>query len=215
MENVLVFDFDGTIVDSKDIGINIYNEIAEEYNFKKIDNSVVSNLSALSIAQKCKVLGIPISKIPFLAYKINEKFKNHILNVKVFDKMKDVLYSLDKSGYSLNIISSNTENTIKAVLQNNDLDIFKNIYSSKNIFGKHTVINSFIKKHKLNKKDILYVGDELRDIEACKKSKIKIISVTWGFDSHDLLLSGNPDFIAKTPADIIEIVSAYFFNSKY
>ena len=65
MENVLVFDFDGTIVDSKDIGINIYNEIAEEYNFKKIDNSVVSNLSALSIAQKCKVLGIPVSKIPF------------------------------------------------------------------------------------------------------------------------------------------------------
>lgn len=98
-----------------------------------------------------------------------------------------------------------TENTIKEVLQNNDLDIF----------GKHTVINSFIKKHNLNKKDVLYIGDELRDIEACKKSKIKIISVTWGFDSCDLLLSGNPDFVAKTPTDIIEIASGYFSIPKF
>ncbi|HHV29437.1 HAD-IA family hydrolase [Acetivibrio mesophilus] len=206
MVNTLIFDFDGTIVDSVGIGIEIYNEIAEEYNFKKLNPSDLIELGKLPIAKKCNVLGITLAQIPLLAHKVNEKFKDNISKIKVFDKMKEVLHTLDKEKYSLHIISSNTESTIKEVLQRNDLDIFKSIYSSKNIFGKHHVINSFIKKNSLDKDDILYIGDELRDIEACKKAKVKIISVTWGFESPDLLLTGNPDFLAKDPTDIIRII---------
>ncbi len=146
MVNTLIFDFDGTIVDSVGIGIEIYNEIAEEYNFKKLNPSDLIELGKLPIAKKCNVLGITLAQIPLLAHKVNEKFKDNISKIKVFDKMKEVLHTLDKEKYSLHIISSNTESTIKEVLQRNDLDIFKSIYSSKNIFGKHHVINSFIKK---------------------------------------------------------------------
>ncbi|HOM01696.1 MAG TPA: HAD hydrolase-like protein [Acetivibrio sp.] len=206
MVNTLIFDFDGTIVDSLGIGIDAYNEIAEECKFKKLNPSDLTELGRLPIVKKCNVLGISLAQIPLLVHKLNEKIKDNIHKIKVFDKMKEVLYALEKEKYSLHIISSNTESTIKQVLQLNDLDMFESIYPAKNIFGKHYVINDFIKKSGLDKDDIIYIGDELRDIEACKKSKVKIISVTWGFESADLLLTGNPDFLAKDPEDIIRVL---------
>jgi phosphoglycolate phosphatase len=52
----------------------------------------------------------------------------------------------------------------------------------------------------------LYVGDEVRDIQACKKSFVKIIAVTWGFDIPDVLKSHNPDFLVSTPKEILDII---------
>ena len=49
---------------------------------------------------------------------------------------------------------------------------------------------------------MIYVGDELRDIESCKKLGVPIVAVTWGYDSPQLLLSGNPDHIANTPGEL-------------
>jgi len=45
----------------------------------------------------------------FIGTQANEKFKDNVSRVKVFDKMKEVLYTLEKEKYSLHIISSNTE----------------------------------------------------------------------------------------------------------
>jgi phosphoglycolate phosphatase len=59
----------------------------------------------------------------------------------------------------------------------------------------------------MQKNDVVYIGDEYRDILACKKSKIKIISVTWGFDSRDLLVSGNPDFIVDSPVELLNVIA--------
>ena len=48
----------------------------------------------------------------------------------------------------------------------------------------------------------MYVGDEVRDIEACRKVGVKIITVTWGWESPDAILKATPDFIAQTLKDI-------------
>ena len=42
---------------------------------------------------------------------------------------------------------------------------------------------------------------------ACKKCKISIIAVTWGFDSKELLESKNPDYLADTPEKLLEIIT--------
>jgi phosphoglycolate phosphatase len=54
--------------------------------------------------------------------------------------------------------------------------------------------------------ELLYVGDELRDIEACKKAGVRIVAVAWGYDPLPLLVSGNPDGIAKTPEELLRFV---------
>ena len=46
--------------------------------------------------------------------------------------------------------------------------------------------------------ETLYIGDEVRDIDACRKTGIRIISVTWGFNSKEALCRKNPDFLVDS-----------------
>jgi phosphoglycolate phosphatase len=60
----------------------------------------------------------------------------------------------------------------------------------------------------MRSKDVLYIGDELRDFQACKKLDVPIIAVTWGYDSISLLSNASPDFLVREPRDIIAFVKA-------
>ena len=61
-------------------------------------------------------------------------------------------------------------------------------------------------KHQL-KSDFIYVGDELRDIEACRKNNIPIVSVSWGFNSAESLQKHNPGLVAKSAEDVVRLCS--------
>ncbi len=205
MKKTIMFDFDGTLADSKDVAFKIYNELAEEHNYKKIKKSEIPEISRASIIEKCKMLNVPKFKLAFLFYEATKRFKEHILNINLFDGIKEVVDILNNEDFNLAVVSSNSEDAIKEILQRNDVHVFTNIFSSKNLFGKHKTINNYIKKNNLKREDIIYVGDELRDIDSCKKSGVKIISVSWGFDSPELLMNNKPDYLVNTPREIVDI----------
>ncbi len=205
MKKTIMFDFDGTLADSKDVAFKIYNELAEEHNYKKIKKSEIPEISRASIVEKCKMLNVPKFKLAFLFYEATKRFKEHILNINLFDGIKEVVDILNNEDFNLVVVSSNSEDAIKEILHRNDVHVFTNIFSSKNLFGKHKTINNYIKKNNLKREDIIYVGDELRDIDSCKKSGVKIISVSWGFDSPELLMNNKPDYLVNTPREIVDI----------
>jgi phosphoglycolate phosphatase len=104
------------------------------------------------------------------------------------------------------LLTSNARENVQEFLQNHDLDYFDWVESSKGLFTKQHTITHQIKKHKLHEHDVIYIGDETRDIFASHKCRIKIISVTWGLHTQNLLESYNPDFMADTPLQILSIV---------
>jgi phosphoglycolate phosphatase len=63
-----------------------------------------------------------------------------------------------------------------------------------------------LKKEKLEKEEVIYVADELRDVLACKKAGIKMIGVSWGLHRQRLLKENRVDFIVKKPEEIMKIV---------
>ncbi len=209
MKKTIIFGFDGTIVDSRDIVIELYNTLADKKNFKKINQLNVEFLSGLPLLERCKALNIPTPKIPYIAFYIKKHYEKILCSLNIQVGIIDVLNKLKENGFEICIISSNFKETIKEYLEINNINIFNAIYSSKNIFGKHHVINRFLKKYNLDRKDVLYVGGEVRDIISCKKIGVKIASVLWGWDSCELLSKEKPDFIANNPAELIDI--AYQF----
>jgi phosphoglycolate phosphatase len=57
------------------------------------------------------------------------------------------------------------------------------------------------------KSDFIYVGDEYRDIEAAKAANVKIISVTWGFNSREVLENANSGYIAEDTEEILKLLA--------
>jgi phosphoglycolate phosphatase-like HAD superfamily hydrolase len=50
------------------------------------------------------------------------------------------------------------------------------------------------------------VGDSLSDIRAAKEAAATSIAVTWGHQSLEHLLSGDPDYIVNIPSELIGII---------
>jgi phosphoglycolate phosphatase len=201
MIKYIVFDFDGTIADTfeviKNIAINEYGEYAVDFDFESIKNEDTKGL--------LKKLNIPLWKLPEMSLKITSKLRNN-KDIKLFPGIIDLLTNLKKN-YKLGILSSNSRENIIATLKEHKIDnLFEFVYSGSSIFGKHLVLKEMCSKQQINPHEVIYVGDEERDIIASKKARIKNIAVTWGFNSKEKLSKEKPDYIVDSPMQIIEIV---------
>ena len=117
-----------------------------------------------------------------------------------------MLKKLDQAGYKIAIISSNSEDNIKEFLKAEGIDCIEDVFSSTSLFGKDKVINKFLNKHQVDASEVIYVGDEERDIISCKKIGVDVIWVSWGFDLLEVARKHEPDYIVNQPSEILEIV---------
>ena len=74
------------------------------------------------------------------------------------------------------------------------------------MFGKAPMLRQLMHEHHLETKNCLYVGDELRDVEAAQSLELRVIAVTWGFAKQADLADLRPTAMANKPADIITLI---------
>lgn len=201
----LVFDFDGTLVNSKSVLIDLYNQMALKQGYALMTPENLNHLRNLSIPQRCKYLNVPLYKIPFIAGKLIKQYREKIAEIEFQPGIADLFEDLKDKGISYSIISTNAQKTIEAFFSLKGLSGAQEILCSQSIFGKDTLIRQFLKKTGLSASQILYVGDELRDIEACKKCGVPIAWVSWGYDSAEAVKKALPDYIINSPDELLTL----------
>ena len=107
----------------------------------------------------------------------------------------------------LAIISSNRIENIDKFIKHNDLDIFDFVHGKTDLFGKAGYLGKFLDDFDLDSSEVIYVGDEIRDVEACKKAGIKIIGVSWGLHTVEALKKAGVDYIVKKPSEVFKIIT--------
>lgn len=70
------------------------------------------------------------------------------------------------------------------------------------LFGKKHKLKQILSATKTKPCNAIYIGDEVRDIEAGKSVKMKTGCVSWGYNTVECLKSYKPDFIFSTVEDI-------------
>ncbi|MGF1490232.1 MAG: HAD-IA family hydrolase [Prochloraceae cyanobacterium] len=204
---VIIFDFDGTIADTYDTLFDICNRLSGEFGYKPLDRAKISQLRELSSREIIKQAEISLFKVPILLKRVKEELNQEIANVKPITGIEPILLALKEKGYNLGIITSNIETNVLAFLKkHNYQELFNFIYSGTTIFGKHKVIDRCLDRRNLNRDRVIYIGDETRDIKAAKRSKIKIISVGWGFNCPSVLAQYQPDFLIEHPRELIKAI---------
>jgi phosphoglycolate phosphatase len=207
MQKVILFDFDGTIADSFQVMIKIINTLSEKYKFQQIEEADIEKLRGETISNLFKILHVPFIKLPLLARDTKAMQKKEISNIKPIDGIKESLAELEKAGYALGILTSNGRENVLEFLQKNNLDVFTYFSFDSSLFGKDKVLNKFMKQHNLSKDQVIYVGDEIRDIEASFRAGVSMIAVAWGFNSKEGLLKYRPDYIIDKPGELIRVLN--------
>lgn len=193
MNSFILFDFDGTIADTISAGLEIINSHAEKYGYKKLDGDINTHFSALQLV---KMAEVKLWKLPYLIYQLKKKLSEKSDELKVLPEAPELIKKLSNEGYELGILTSNSLKTVKAFLKKYELDsFFSFLRTDVSLFGKKKAL---AKAKKVINKKIVYIGDELRDIEACRKNDIPIVSIPWGLNSYESLEEHNPGLVAKT-----------------
>lgn len=202
----LLFDFDWTIGNSFDILIDCVKELSKKYwyqvgwSFEEIREKSLKKI----LKEECKLKRY---SLPFYIRDIKNLLKTKSLEIPLYPKIKEALEELSKK-HSLHIISSNKKEIIEEILKKNQISCFQNIYSDASLFGKHKSIKRFLKKFGIKKENIIYIWDEIRDIEACKKIGVSIIAVTRGFNNKQILEKYNPEYIINSPEELLTIIKS-------
>jgi len=202
----LLFDFDGTLVDSYHCVLAKTRLLACEHYFRNLSDDDIEALRDLSSGEIIKFLKIPLYKIPKLIREMRKHLHNEMQHLTPFPTMYSVVERLYNNNCSLGILTSNSVDNVAKWLDINDMSrFFDFIHTESNYFSKKYLLKKTLSSYKIDKSQAYYIGDETRDIEAAKKNKVKSIAVTWGYNSEKALLKSQPSFIAKVPNDLVTL----------
>lgn len=183
----IIFDFDGTLVDSlSGIEISVREAIKNVFPNKKI-----SNLRSLIGPPVEEVFASLLGEVePILLARLVDEFRNHYDSMGFkktvpFNQVEDTLKLLKENGVNSLIATNKPIKATIAILEWLALDqLFIDVISrdSEPFFNSKTEITAFLlEKHDLNHKNTLYVGDSIDDALAAQALGLKFLYAQYGY----------------------------------
>ena len=205
----LVFDFDGTIADTLGETRLIFNRLAPEYGIREVAEHELGHLRHLSLSGLLDHLEIPKRRVPALIARGTGMMRGNITRLKVIEGMSEMLVELRRHVRSFGILTSNSTANVDLFLRTHGLrDQFDFISSTSKLTGKAKHLKAILKTFSLRPGELLYIGDELRDVKAAQKAGIPIAAVTWGFNSRESLAASKPEYLFDQPVDFLRLLSS-------
>jgi phosphoglycolate phosphatase-like HAD superfamily hydrolase len=206
-QKYLVFDFDGTIADSLIVGVGLFNDLAESKGIKPLEFNDIDELRNQPLKSHLKTAKVPFWKLPFLLREFQKEIYKHMDDIPPFNGIEGILSQLHMSGYRIGLLTSNSEENVEVFMEKHSMGhLFDFMYFGASLWGKNRTIKKMIKEQKIQKEDILYIGDETRDIKGAQKAGVKVAAVSWGFSSHEFLSPYNPDYLFDKPSDLLSLI---------
>lgn len=202
MKKVIIFDFDGTILNTEPfIGRLIYETYLKFTGKKLTLEDILRNYGPSEDGMLINLNdGNYDSNEAFEYYlkmykKMHEEFFTHI------DKdLKNIFEYLKSNDIDTYIITGRSKESLDISLDILDIrKYFKGYYTgSKKGINKPTSIRNLMNDHNYNNKDLLYIGDTVNDIYSMKEVDVKIISIAlYNLQNYDKLNELNPGNVVK------------------
>ena len=204
---LIIFDFDGTIADTFDVGFTIFNELAEELGCRQVEHTEISRMRTMHTLELLRYMRIPITRMGYIARRGCEELSARIDSIQPFVGASQALHALHAHGYRLGIITSNLGSNVSRFLCNHDLEIFEFVQGSSKILGKAREIRAVLRKLKLHPAEVLLVGDETRDVETAKTAGIPVASISWGYAARPSLEAMCPNVLIDDLEQLVSVLT--------
>lgn len=205
MYNNIVFDVDGTILDTemavlKSLQRVVYEELNKEMPLEDLNFSFgITGVKALEILKISDIEGAFNKWIKYLNELIEE--------VKVFHNIKETLIKLNEKGISTGVVTSRTKEEYQV-----DFDYFKLFQYFNTIIcaddtEKHKPnpepLLKYLEVTGANNKDTLYVGDTLYDSQCAQGAEVNFALASWGAKTTE---GFEITHILKDPMEILKLI---------
>ncbi len=216
MIKLVIFDLDGTLIDTVDdlgrtcdyllerSGIkpnwtrNDYRSFVGNGAKKLIERAFPYKLSSDELDEQYQLFKVKYEEIK-------------LENAYAYEGVKDLVYSLKKNGLELSVCSNKPDGAaremIDSVFGENIFDFVCGAQDNGPVKPDVTRLNKILVKQGINPDECIWVGDSDVDIKSSRNLGCEVIGVTWGFCPRDVILEENPDYTADKAEDVLKIIT--------
>lgn len=211
--NGILFDLDGTLIDSTADIAGAVNHARKEMNMTPLPLETVRTCigdgvhilmeRALETRDSAVIdRAIALWRPHYLAHCLE--------HTRLYPGVMNMLNALASGGMNLGVVSNKPAAPSETIL--NGLGVRK-LFAAV-VGGDSTPkrkpdpepLRFALEQMKITSKRVLVVGDSLNDIEAARRAGLISCGVLWGIGYEETVRAARPDHLAQTPADVLEIV---------
>ncbi len=211
MKRTVIFDLDGTILDT-------LGDLTDAVNFALSSFGFPSRTSG----EVCSFVGNGIRKLIERAigregYEKEEELfqtfrtyyaKNCAVKTQPYVGIEEVLKTLKKRGVKTAVLSNKSDAEVKKLVQSFFPNLFDEVEGENESAGFPRKPNpqgllEVIRRLGASAEETIYVGDSNVDIQTAKNAGIDCILVTWGFKTKTFLLENGAKITVDTPIEIL------------
>ncbi len=187
-KKLIIFDMDGTLIDSGDVIANTINFVRVNIGLDVIEkNEMLKTLNNPDINSAEYFYGTSVFTDEQTKLFTTYYDENCIKDIKLYEGIEQLLEELHGQ-YKLSIATNaSVEFAIKMVKHLDIYNYFDEIIGAncvENPKPKPDMIHKSMKKLNAKEIDTILVGDSLKDKQAATNANIDCILVNWGFSDH-------------------------------
>ena len=219
MYKAVIFDLDGTLINSIDDLADSANAVLKEYNFPTFDVEAYKYKVGNGI-RKLMQRALPEDKQDLLDEAL-DKFKaiyakHNLDKTRPYDGIMDMLHNLQESGIPLGVCTNKHDEAAKEIIK---ILFPENTFDS--IIGDKAGLKrkpdpgkvlAIAKEWNIKPEEIAYLGDSGVDMQTAVNAGMLPVGVLWGFRKEDELLANGAKVLLHNPNELLEKVN---FTIKY
>ena len=214
MIKAIIFDLDGTVLDTLDDLANAVNHTLEVHNMPKRTlkeiRAILGN-GARNLIERSVPEGTDAAVTDDVFEYYQKYYREHSeINTKPYDGIMDMLGTLKERGVKLAVLSNKPDAAVQPLAKKYFPGIFDYVSGEKaGIVRKPAPdgIYEALRVLDIPLEDTVFIGDSEVDIDTAKNASMDCISVCWGFRDADVLWdSGATCVISTADALLAEII---------
>jgi phosphoglycolate phosphatase len=208
----LIFDLDGTLVDSSQTISASVEFAVSGVGVNSIERTAIKSLIGASLLDIFrKEYGMTDGQ----AQTAIDLYRKHYDSLDqagtfVYDNIPDVLPRLQTAGYRLFIATVKPTRVAEKVLSDLGLRSWFNGVAGSSMDSKRrdksSIISHALKKFDLDPLRSMMIGDRKQDITGARENGLRALAVTYGFGSREELNSARPDYIVDHSREIVSLL---------
>jgi phosphoglycolate phosphatase len=215
MVRTVIFDLDGTLLDTLEDIADAMNETLAEMGFPTHPVEAFAFFVGDGVeAQASRVLPLPERDDPEILHecisRMLKRYRGRHVKTKPYPGIVSLLERLKAAGIQLAVLSNKPHPfTILAVEHYFAADLFAEIVGAKKEEPKKPhpkALLDMIARLGVDREAVVYIGDTNTDMKCAANARIRSVGVTWGFRDRAELAKNGADAIVDSAAELAELL---------